>query len=551
VDGGAAVIPNVTRGGKTHGVLLYLVGEGKREEHEDPRLVAGSPEAVRIGEGGVLDRGDAAMLARFLDQPRKEFGTRVTIAERDTDGRVVGARDAHVWHCSLSLHPNEPELADERWSEFCERFIEEMGFAGETARAQCRWVALRHGRSAGGSDHAHVVVTLVAEDGSKANVHNDRPRAQKAARVLEQRLGLRQLEARKRGAGSRGVRAGERMADARRHRDHGPDGHAPERGSRQTLERIVRGCATASRNESQFVRALREQNVRVRPRYAEGERTVVVGYSVRLPGPGSGPRRDIWFGGGRLARDLTLPSLRASWQQSDAEQQMAVKQWSTWTTSPMRTQDQRHAELEHRAVSWQQCVDEIDRLRRQLRSVDNDPAGAARVARDGAGILAAWSLVLEGDHPAALARASRSLARSAELRAHRRRSPRRPRPHSSTLALYLLAGARPDSTAGWLLLARQVSLLGRDLARLHHLRGELDRARELETELAGRLHELRRDLGPRLRDRPGDPEAAAVIECVLKPLPAGRRAADDAHERAAAARRVIDAERDQRRPRGR
>jgi hypothetical protein len=41
------VIPNVTRGGKTHGVLLYLVGKGKREEHENPHLVAGSPEARR------------------------------------------------------------------------------------------------------------------------------------------------------------------------------------------------------------------------------------------------------------------------------------------------------------------------------------------------------------------------------------------------------------------------------------------------------------------------------------------------------------------------
>jgi hypothetical protein len=551
VDWGSAVIPNVTRGGKTHGVLIYLVGKGKREEHQDPHLVAGSPEAVRIEEGRVLDRDDAVALARFLDQPRREFGTRVTIAERDKNGRVVGARDAHVWHCSLSLHPQEPELTDERWTEICEQFIEQMGFAGETAKAQCRWVAIRHGQSAGGSDHAHLVVTLVAEDGSKASVHNDQPRAQNAARDLEQRFGLRRLEARARETGSRGVRAGERMADARRQRAHGPDGHAPERGSRQTLERIVRGCATASRNEGEFLRALREQNVRVRPRYAEGGHTAVVGYSVRLPGPDSGPQRAVWFGGGRLARDLTLPSLRASWQQSDAEQQAAVKQWSTWTTSRPRTQDQRDAELEHRAVSWHQCVDEIDRLRRQLRSVDNDPAGAARVARDGAGIVAAWSLALEADRPGALARASRSLARSAELRAHRRAPPARPRPRNSTLALYLLAGARPDSAAGWLLLARQLSLLGRDLARLHQLRGELDRARELETQFAGRLHELRRDLGSRLRDRPGDPEAAAGIESVLKPLPAGRRDADNAHERAAAARRVIDAARDTRRPRER
>ena len=73
--------------------------------------------------------------------------------------------------------------------------------------AQCRWVAIRHGRSTGGSDHAHLVVTLVAEDGSKASVHNDRPRAQKACRELEQRFGLRALEARTRGGGQPGAEA--------------------------------------------------------------------------------------------------------------------------------------------------------------------------------------------------------------------------------------------------------------------------------------------------------------------------------------------------------
>ena len=385
MDGGAAVIPNITRGGNTRGVLLYLVGSGKREEHQEPHLVAGAPEAISMAGERVLDQGDAVALARFLDQPRQEFGTRVTIAERDQEGRVVGARDAHVWHCSLSLHPDEPALSDERWGEICEEFVADMGFAGRDARAQCRWVAVRHGESAGGSDHAHVVVALVAEDGSKASVHYDQPRAQNAARELEQQFGLRRLEARARGTGSRGMRAGERMADARRHRDHPLDGHAPERGSRQTLERIVRGCAVASRNETEFVRALREHDVLVRPRYAEGGRTAVVGYSVRLPGPDSGPRRSIWFGGGRLARDLTLPSLRAGWQQSDAEQAAAVKQWSTWTSSRPRTQDERHAEVEDRAVTWHRCVHEIDRLRRQLQGADSDPAGVARVARDGAG----------------------------------------------------------------------------------------------------------------------------------------------------------------------
>jgi hypothetical protein len=127
VDEGAAVIPNITRGGNAHGVLLYLVGSGKREEHEEPHLIAGSSEALLMAGEHVLDQGDAAGLARFLDEPREQFGIRVTIAERDGQGRVVGTRDAHVWRCSLSLHPAEPALSDERWGEVGDEFVASMG----------------------------------------------------------------------------------------------------------------------------------------------------------------------------------------------------------------------------------------------------------------------------------------------------------------------------------------------------------------------------------------------------------------------------------------
>ena len=77
------MIPNVTRGGKTAGVLRYLVGKGKREEHEHPHLVAGSPEALLGCGGRELSAADAGELARFLDEPREQFGTTVTVAERD------------------------------------------------------------------------------------------------------------------------------------------------------------------------------------------------------------------------------------------------------------------------------------------------------------------------------------------------------------------------------------------------------------------------------------------------------------------------------------
>ena len=80
------------------------------------------------------------------------------------------------------------------------------------------------------------------------------------------------------------------------------------------LERTVRAAATASLDEGEFVRRLRRGGVLIRPRFAAGRDDVVAGYSIAVrPATGDKP---IWFGGGRLARDLTLPRLREGWPES-------------------------------------------------------------------------------------------------------------------------------------------------------------------------------------------------------------------------------------------
>jgi hypothetical protein len=125
------------------------------------------------------------------------------------------------------------------------------------------------------------------------------------------------------------------------------------------------------------------------------------------------------------------------------------------------------------------------------------------------------------------------------------------RPRSSTLALYLLAGARPDSTAGWFLAARQLSLLGHDLVRLHQRSGDLDRARELETNYATALAQVHEHLTAQTPAAPADREVAAALARVLKPLPPIQPGAPDAQQEAAAAHRVINVAQDRPRPRGR
>lgn len=63
---------------------------------------------------------------------------------------------------------------DEQWCEVARVFVAAMGFDdNDGARAPCQWVEVRHGVSANGNDHIHLVVNLVREDGTNASPHCD------------------------------------------------------------------------------------------------------------------------------------------------------------------------------------------------------------------------------------------------------------------------------------------------------------------------------------------------------------------------------------------
>ena len=193
-------------------------------------------------------------------------------------------------------------------------------------------------------------------------------------------------------------------------------------------------------------------------------------------------------------------------------------------------------------------------MRLQLRAAGTDPAACAHAAREGAAVLAAWSIDLEGGQPGPLARASRQLARSAELPAYTP-APRARLSRASGLALFMLAAGRPDSAVGWLLVCRELGLLAGEIGRVHRARGELQRAHEIETDLHGELEQIRARIDAD-RPEPGTVELDAETEAARRarePLgPATRQAperpadVDDAE----AVKRLIDPTR-RRRPRQR
>ena len=268
------------------GTCPYLAGPGRENEHANARVVAGDPSVVAAAGDDLLARERVQETALELDGPRVAHETAVLVKDRP----------AHVWHASLTLSAEEGALTDDRWHAIAEQFVERMEFG------ECKWAAVRHGLSKAGNDHVHVVVNLVQDDGTPASTWNDYRRASRIVGQLEREHGLRVLDGRDLGVSVRGAHRAE-LEQAQRLGKPEP--------ARDYLERVVRSSAQLAGNETQFVQRVRDQGVKIRPRYAEGSRDVV-GYSVAVP---DGP----WYGGGRLARDLTLPRLRQRWAAAGAE----------------------------------------------------------------------------------------------------------------------------------------------------------------------------------------------------------------------------------------
>jgi hypothetical protein len=497
------MIPNVVRGSNAVGLMHYLSGGGRTNEHRDQHLVAGDPTITMAYGFGQLTPELATAIGRDLEEPWRVFGTEITtpVYEFDDDGgrTMVGRADAHMWHASLSLSADEGEISDAEWGAVAQDFVDKMGFTEASGKAACRWVAVRHGLSKNGNDHIHIGVSLVREDGTKASTHRDFDRAQKVCRELEQSHGLNRLEARDAGLGARGEKPAERV---RAERENTPDVSA------KRLEGLVRSAAVIASDEAEFVRQVRAAGVIIRPRYAAGRTDVVVGYSVaEKTTDGASP---IWYGGGRLARDLTLPRLRQGWPDSPTSAQDAVDEWRSkpnpWildTPSAPKEPWQPGPEL------WSAYTDELRDAVERLRTVPIDDKSAwAHVARDTAGVFFSWSNTLEKDAPGPLNAAARQLARSAHIRADvSKHKPAQFGSMSGAARLLASASVKDDSVAIALLVAQLMRTTGA-LVGMHMATGEL----RMASDLAQTMERALVDVHARLPEHTLSPATASRAE---------------------------------------
>jgi len=131
---------------------------------------------------------------------------------------------------------------------------------------------------------------------------------------------------------------------------------------RITLRRAVSTAAAGASSEQEFFARLADAGILIRKRRSTRNLGEVTGYAVALSGDstGSGP---VWFGGGKLASDLTLPKLRCRWQPART------------TPCGRFTSAERNAIWEHAARTAADASNQI----RNLAAID--PAAAAQSLR--------------------------------------------------------------------------------------------------------------------------------------------------------------------------
>lgn len=504
------MMPNITRGDRMGGLMVYLAGEGRSNEHEEQHLVAGDPAIMAMYGDDVLDRDTALAIARDLDEPHRVFGTEVTQLKTITDpetGAVHKERvDAHVWHASLSLKAEEGQLSDEQWNAIATDFVDAMEFTDTgSGRSPARWVAVRHGLSTNGNDHIHIAVSLVREDGTKVNVHRDRQRSQDIARELEVKYRLQLTTSRLAASTERGEKPSERSIAERA-------GSAEVKARR--LERGVRAASGAAQTEGEFVRRLHQLGIIAKPRFAAGRDDVVAGYSVAIRPVKGEPI--VWHGGGRLARDLTLQRLREGWEDSPQAASEGAAEWQATWRNPVRYKPV-HPGAEMREPTpemWQDYTANVTELRRRLRDVPKDDRATwAIVAKETSAAFAAWSERVE-ETPGPLADASRVLARSAQIRKHQVK----PKPSgmasaSGAAMLLMMATKGGKGTMAEAILLRQLVSTTRALFESHNAIQDARQAQQISQAMGSKLDALR----ARLPELPAAPGRAAPDRNVPAP----------------------------------
>jgi hypothetical protein len=418
------IVKIAARGTDPGKLMAYLASE--KNHHCNQRIVAGS-----VQYPGQLDKALVAQVSADLRAYQQLTGTQ--------------SKRGHIYHVTLALAPGEGPLSDNQWEALADDFMDGMGFTGAN-KSPVKWTAVNHGANAAGADHVHIVMSTIRQNGSQVSLHNDMLRASKLATKLEQAHGLTVMASRLATVGAGSVPYTGREVEAARQQ-------GKVEPTRVTLEREIRALAAASTSEAEFVRRIRADGILLRPYPPTGP---VTGYSVAEPAA-----KPEWLGGGKLARDLTLPQLRRRWPEGGA---VAEKEWRFGRVdAPVvkRGRETQAVAIGHGAVDA--VAADLTAVGEKLRTAT--PEDLAELSHEVAGTLAAASKALE-PVPGALAKASRDVGGWAQPR--QLGTERRPVNHAGRgMALLLIQAMNPGSAQSTAIMLKQLAELVIALYRLH------------------------------------------------------------------------------------
>ena len=376
------MIDSIDRGWDPKGLVAYLMGRGRHNEHTRPTVIAawdgdpGGLQPSRTGPGdfdynpaeykALLDHVDALSNAAGL--PRRQ-------PEKGSPGYT---KHGYVWHCSIALPVDDGLLGFDKWRQVAEEVMHETGIAGRDDAGGCRWLAVHHGQSVEGNDHIHIAAVLVRSDtGKRFYPKDDWPKTRTVMRRWEDQLGLR-ATAINDGTAPAPAKRGEAEKATRRAAE-GYDGlsrAAAGQPARVQLRQVVTETAAVSTGSEEFLAGLREQGVLVHlHRNSDKE---VDGYAVADPTDvDKATGRPIFFSGRQLAPELSWPKLNAAWVRTNGLTDAAA----VVQTMPRRPDD---------------VLQEATQAARLAATAVRAGDAPQQIAQSLQGLLAAWARTAEG-----------------------------------------------------------------------------------------------------------------------------------------------------------
>jgi hypothetical protein len=374
------IIKLISNPSSTKKTVDYLFGGGDANEHTDQHIVSSSGTLHLDLQSESIEKQKQVM-QKFVD----EF----------TPGRVR-SDSKHLMHFTFSLPAGDVELLDNEWDDVAQEYAKLMGFDEHGVQ----WVAVRHGLSKGGNDHIHLLTNRYSIDGKMWNDSFSKQRTADAAKKIEEKfpflvkhLGQSDVRTEQAYTAKEFSTYAEQLAYQRwisQPENEGKDFFdlsEKERNKliwniksyelpRRKLQGMVRAAAMSSKMEDEFIRRLRSSGVLLKPRFDRNNPSQVIGYSVALRFKDSAlpeGTRSHWYGGNKLANDLSIKRLRMNWAgvPDPSEADISLVEQTIFETDS-KAYDEWKAAQEHRPTvhngeeNWQPEQEDFDRVNDQL-----------------------------------------------------------------------------------------------------------------------------------------------------------------------------------------